>query len=72
METLISVIWISLLIWSIGGSIGILPAPYPIRIIGNVIAKVQLINFFLWILKGIYHFFEWLLSGIYHGLCTVF
>lgn len=83
METLISIIWIGLLIWSIGGSIGIIPAPIPVRIIGNVILKAQLINFFLWILNGICHFFgwllkgiylcfEWFLNGIYQGLCAVF
>ena len=61
METIISIIWIGLLIWSIGSVLGILPAPLTVQIIGSVVVFTAIGDFFLWIFKR-----------IYHGICAMF
>ena len=61
METTISIIWNCLLIWSIGATLGILPAPLTVQIIGNVVVCTAVWDFFIWTLKR-----------IYHGACAVF
>ena len=54
METIISIIWIGLLIWSIESILGILPAPLSVQIIGSVVVFTAIGDFCLWIFKGIY------------------
>ena len=61
METIISIIWIGLLIWSIGSILGILPAPLTVQIIGSVVVFTAIGDFCLWIFKG-----------MFRGICAIF
>ena len=61
METIISIIWIGMLIWSVGSVLGIIPAPATVQIIGSVVVCSAVFRFFLWILRG-----------ICHGICAIF
>ena len=61
MGTVLSILWICLLIWSVGAALRMLPAPFFVQLIGDAIVYVKVMDFISWILRG-----------IYHGICAIF
>lgn len=61
MGTVLSILWICLLIWSVGSVLGIFPAPLTMQIIGSTVIFTAVLDFLCWTFKG-----------IYHGICAIF
>ena len=49
MGIIFSILWICLLIWSVGAALGMLPAPFFVQLIGNAIVYAKVRTFLSWI-----------------------
>ena len=61
MGTILSILWICLLIWSVGAALGMLPAPFFVQLIGNAIIYVKVMAFL-----------SWIFGGLWRGICAIF
>ena len=61
MGTVLLILWICLLIWSVGAALGILPAPFFVQLIGNAIVYVKVMDFL-----------SWIFGGLWRGICAIF
>ena len=61
MGTVLSILWICLLIWSVGAALRILPAPFFVQLIGDAIVYAKVMAFL-----------SWIFSGLWRGICAIF
>ena len=61
METMLSILWTCLLIWSVGAALRLLPAPFFVQLIGDAIVFVKVMSFL-----------SWIFGGLWRGICAIF